>query len=60
MSRPTLADQITISKLSDEECIKLLTPHGLDAIRFWFWIHFGGERRFVNKIKKEKWNDYST
>ena len=38
MERPTLKEQIAISKLTDEECIRLLLPHTLQA-RVDFWLH---------------------
>ena len=38
--RPTLEEQIAISKLTDEECIKLIVPHdGLRGMDFFIFCH---------------------
>jgi len=36
--KPTLEEQIAISKLTDEECLKLLLPHTLLG-KIDYWIH---------------------
>lgn len=37
--RPTLEDQIAISKLQDEECIELLKGKGIKRVDFWIFCH---------------------
>lgn len=40
MNRPTLGEQIAISKMTDEECIKALLPQtSLGKIDFWLHNH---------------------
>ena len=38
--RPTLEDQITLSKMTDEECLEVLMPSkGWKRIDFWIFRH---------------------
>jgi len=40
MGRPTLEEQIRISKMTDKECIEALVPSkGLRLINFWIYRH---------------------
>jgi len=40
MERPTLEDQISISKMTDEECVYALMPHGFwQRLDFWIFCH---------------------
>jgi len=54
MERPTLEEQIRVSKMTREELIDLFRPHG-----FWqkvsFWMHWHCESLW--HIVRWKWND---
>lgn len=40
MGRPTLENQIRVSKMTDEECVKALMPHGFwQRANFWIFNH---------------------
>ncbi|KKL19405.1 hypothetical protein LCGC14_2465830, partial [marine sediment metagenome] len=46
--KPTLEEQIAVSKLSDDECIKLLCPSGLN-----FWLY--RKLPFVWRLVRWNW-----
>ena len=40
MKRPTLEDQIEVSKMTREECVEALRPHGFwQTLDFWLFCH---------------------
>ena len=56
-NRPTLERQIAISKMTDEECIDALIPHGFGGkLEFFIFCHF----YFLWCIFRWKWYDKRT
>lgn len=40
MDRPTLEQQIAVSKMTDEECMEAFKPHGFqEKVDFWIFRH---------------------
>jgi len=54
MGRPTLEEQLIASKLTDEECIRLLVPHGIRGIDFWLFNHLN----FVWRVIHWNWFEF--